>query len=44
MIKEKISDVRSYRSRSYDFPEIMKVFLVGLATAIPLILSFFGSS
>ncbi len=37
-IKKTIVDVKSYGTWSYDFPEIMKLVVVALSTAIPIIL------
>ncbi|MHA1791082.1 MAG: hypothetical protein ACTSVI_00470 [Promethearchaeota archaeon] len=40
-IKAMIEETKSYGTWSYDFPEVMKMVIVGLSTTIPLILSFF---
>jgi len=40
LIKEMIGEVKSYGTWSYDFPEIMKLIVIGAATGIPLFLTF----
>ncbi|MBN2149809.1 MAG: hypothetical protein JW839_00055 [Candidatus Lokiarchaeota archaeon] len=40
-IKKTITDVKSYGTWSYDFPEIMKLVVVALSTTIPILLGLF---
>ena len=42
LIKETVSEIKSYGTWSYDFPEIMKLIVVGSATLIPILLTMTG--